>query len=542
MAQTRPDNDGMDARATLALLRRHRLMIVAIVLAGTAIGVLYSWRQSPVYRAESRVMVRTESNQQLFPLGDTAGEYLLRQIEAEIDYLASDTYLRAASRAAASGTLDVRITAIEDDRGLPTSVISFLSSAPSPTEAQLWANGWAQTYIDERHALDVAEVEASIDSLERTGGDLRAQRATITATLTPLDDAIARTEDPDTLSRLFTERLAVQQSLTPELTPVDTQLTLLETQLAQLVIERSFLDRPTVSARVLRTAGVPADPVSPVWSRNIAIGVLAGLLLAAGFVYSREQLGDRITSVEDAVDASEAPELAALPLFDKRDFDVGTGLVATTRRSAVNATQRLVTSVEYVLGESGARALLVTSAVAGEGKSTVASNLAGLLGGSGLKVVLVDADLRRPTLHERVGEIDPPGITAVLSGACELDAALVDRPDSPAVVLPAGAQVDDAASTLRSPAFFDLMTELHQRFDRIIVDAPPVLPVTDAAELVRCVDGVVMVCRSGYTRSHQLRQATRQLRQSGAEVIGVVVNAHAADVAPYDEYITDRRG
>ncbi|HEX8374056.1 MAG TPA: CpsD/CapB family tyrosine-protein kinase, partial [Geminicoccaceae bacterium] len=175
-------------------------------------------------------------------------------------------------------------------------------------------------------------------------------------------------------------------------------------------------------------------------------------------------------------------------------------------------------------GLNGGRVLAVTSALPGEGKTTIATALACVLAADGHDVLLVDADLRRPSAHRALGLSAARGLTDVLSGDADLDAMLLGEPGSRLRVLPAGTRQASPVGLLASAEAAGLIAELRRRFDVVILDTPPLLPVADARVLARLADEVVLVLRWGRTRRSAARLALRHLVESGATVAGVLIS------------------
>jgi capsular exopolysaccharide synthesis family protein len=175
-------------------------------------------------------------------------------------------------------------------------------------------------------------------------------------------------------------------------------------------------------------------------------------------------------------------------------------------------------------GSRGGRVLAVTSALPGEGKTTIATALACVLAADGHDVVLVDADLRRPSTHRALGLPAVLGLTDVLSGDVDLDATLLDGPGPGLRLLPAGSRRASPVRLLASEEAAGLISELRRRFDVVILDTPPLLPVADARVLARLADEVILVLRWGRTRRSAARLALRHLLESGATVAGVLIS------------------
>lgn len=270
-------------------------------------------------------------------------------------------------------------------------------------------------------------------------------------------------------------------------------------------------------------AAVPAStPIRPDWAINLALGGIVALALAITFAIFRDVLDTRVRS------AAELKSRSGRPLLGVVHVDRGTAAhpIATAQDPfghRAEAYRALRTNLEFLDFEGASRVLVVTSSVEHEGKSTTAANLAVSLREAGQRVVLVDADLRRPAMADAFGIDGGMGLTDVLIGKAGLDAALQTRPDG-LDLLPAGRLAPNPAELLQSRALTDLLSELSTRYDVVLLDAPPVLPVADAVLLARRAAGAVLVAAVGEVRRPQVLAALESLDQVGARVFGVIAN------------------
>jgi capsular exopolysaccharide synthesis family protein len=182
------------------------------------------------------------------------------------------------------------------------------------------------------------------------------------------------------------------------------------------------------------------------------------------------------------------------------------------------------TNLQFLQLSDEGRSFVVTSSVAAEGKSTTSANLALTIAATGKRVILVEADLRRPKLSEYLGVVGTVGLTNVLIGLASLDDVLQPWGDGALSVLPAGRIPPNPSELLGSPAMRDLLRVLEKSYDMVILDAPPLLPVTDAAILAGIASGAIIVVASGRTRREQLSRSVEILDGVGARTLGIVMN------------------
>ena len=201
-------------------------------------------------------------------------------------------------------------------------------------------------------------------------------------------------------------------------------------------------------------------------------------------------------------------------------------LVADSHSKSVYAEQyRTVrTNIEYSAIDTDLKSILVTSATPGDGKSTTSCNLAIVFAQQGKKVLLVDTDLRKPTVHQKFHVHNHMGLSSVLTKKQTIDEAIIDTPIKNLSILTSGPIPPNPAELLTSKAMKNLLEMLYQEFDVVILDTPPVLAVADAQILSKHVDGVILVVSSGKTETEQGKKAKQLLVSSNAPLLGVVLN------------------
>lgn len=280
---------------------------------------------------------------------------------------------------------------------------------------------------------------------------------------------------------------------------------------------------PLIRATIYDSATLPTSPVAPSPVRNLGLAVVLGLLLGFGLAVLRELLDTSIKSPEDVRGQTDAPLLGTVG-YDPaiRSEPLVTSLASHAPRA--EAFRVLRTNLQFVDVDAATKVFVVTSALPSEGKTTTAVNLAITLAQAGQKTLLVECDLRRPKASIALGLDNSVGVTTVLLGRVTLEDALQDHAPSGLAVLGSGAVPPNPAELLQSRAMADLLDRAKQRFDTIIIDAPPLLPVTDAALLAAQSDGAIVVAAHGKTTREQLSQAHDRLVQVDAVLVGVVLN------------------
>ncbi|HEX9260760.1 MAG TPA: polysaccharide biosynthesis tyrosine autokinase, partial [Acidimicrobiales bacterium] len=364
-------------------------------------------------------------------------------------------------------------------------------------------NSYAQAYIELRRDQAVDDRLAAVTQLQQTVEQVQAD----------IDDIDAR---------LPTAPASERVSLEQQRTALVGQQASLRGTIDELQIEAALA---TGDAQVLQAASIPGDPVEPRPWRTLAIALAVGVLFGVVVVVV-------VTLVDDVV-ASQGDLERTLPLatvlasIPNRKAPSALPITITApQSSAAEAYRTLRTSLQFMALDHPMGVLLITSAEENEGKTTTAANLAVVLARAGQRVVLVDADLRRPGLHEMFGLAPDVGFTSILLGLHTLDEALQVVQEVPTLrVLTSGPIPPSPSELLAMDRTASLLRQIHaERADVVIVDSAPVRPVADALALAARVDGVIVVVAAGRTSPRPLRRCLDQLGHVGAAVLGVVLN------------------
>lgn len=292
---------------------------------------------------------------------------------------------------------------------------------------------------------------------------------------------------------------------------------------------------PLAKLTVVSPAVEDATPVSPRPKRNVAVGLVAGAFVGLFVVYVRSRLDAKIRDASDVEDVVGGPTLSSIPedpdLRDRRllRFDQGFG-------AATEAYRMLRTNLTFADVDDPAKILLVTSGLAGEGKTTTALNLAASLAETGSTVCLVDADLRLPRVGSLLGLNEAVGLTNVLRGELDLAASVQHIGVVGLDVLVSGSRAPNPAELLGSKRTGALIAEMGHRYDYVVIDSPPALPVADASILAQYVDGTLFVVRAGRSRKPETADAVSRLEGTKSSLLGVVLNGVPAEGSYYGGY------
>jgi capsular exopolysaccharide synthesis family protein len=284
-------------------------------------------------------------------------------------------------------------------------------------------------------------------------------------------------------------------------------------------------------------AGVPTTPSSPNPTANLVIGLVLGLALGIGAAVTRELLDTKVRTEADLQKVTTASVIGTIPL--DATGEANPLIVQSSPQSPrAEAFRRLRTNLQFLDVGERARAIVLVSAIPAEGKSTTAINLAITLADAGTRVALVDADLRRPSVAAYLGVEGSVGLTTVLIGQADLDDVLQPWGNDRLDVLAAGQIPPNPSELLGSQAMSTVLKELTERYDVVLLDTAPLLPVTDGAILAKLAGGALVTVGAGTVNRHQLAEALGSLESVGARVLGIVMNrmTRQGDRYPYYDY------
>ncbi|WP_181905686.1 polysaccharide biosynthesis tyrosine autokinase [Microbacterium bovistercoris] len=276
----------------------------------------------------------------------------------------------------------------------------------------------------------------------------------------------------------------------------------------------------SISIIPMDNAVEPTEPVSPKPTLAIGIGALAGLVAGFIVIFLRRALDVRVRAHTDITELMGTGVLGRVPDLGRKGKTDGD---SHAQSIANEAFRQIRTGLRFSSVDAEVRVVMITSANQGEGKSMVAASLARVMAESGQRTLIIDADLRRPKVAHNFGIDGTVGLSGVLSGQVPAPSAIQTTKDPNLYVLPAGAIPPNPSEMLGSVALSKLLAEFRRDFF-IIIDAPPVLPVTDASVVSTMVDGVVFVLAVGQTRKAEGAAARAQLQQVSARLLGVVLN------------------
>ena len=277
-----------------------------------------------------------------------------------------------------------------------------------------------------------------------------------------------------------------------------------------------------VTVVVVEPAQVAEAPVSPNIPRNIVLGLVIGLLLGIVGAVLRDRLDRTVKDREVLAEVVGAPVVGVIP-FDKTLDGTPTLDFGESTSTSAEALRQLRTNLQFLDVDNPPRVLVITSAVPSEGKSTTAVNLALALAEAGHSVVVVEGDLRRPRVGKYLGVIGSVGVSTVLVGQARVEEVVQPTSHIGVDAIAAGPIPPNPSELLGSEAARYLVDELRNRYDYIIIDAPPLLPVTDAAVLSVQADGALIISRYGHAKREEVARAVENLTKISGRVLGAVL-------------------
>jgi capsular exopolysaccharide synthesis family protein len=291
-------------------------------------------------------------------------------------------------------------------------------------------------------------------------------------------------------------------------------------------------DVESTNARVIDPAQVPAGPIKPQKTRIIVVAVILAMMVGVGLALLIEYLDNTLKSAQDVEESLQLPTLGTIPRLSRRRrkrMVPERMFVDQPKSEFAEAIRTVRTGVVLSNVDDPHRVVLVTSSIPGEGKTTVAINLAMALGHLD-RVLLIDADMRRASVGNKFGlSNDTPGLSNLVAGTADEDAC-IHRIDGVSIdILPAGLIPPNPLELLSSRRFAQTLERLRERYDRIVIDSAPAQAVSDALILSKVCGAVVFVIRCDETPLPLINMAVKRLRQVGAPLIGAVLNQYDAN-------------
>lgn len=473
--------------AVLRMLRRRIRVVVICALLVPLAAVAFSVSQQKEYAATASLLFRDpQLDQKLFgstvfaPSNDPAREAATNAKLVSLDVVAARTSKALHGRMSASaisGEISVEPAGQSD-------VVSITATDPDPAFAARLANSFAQQFIAFRRDADRSKIASAQQLVQQQIDRL---------------DPRSRDGRQGSALRARDEQLRILAAL------------------------------QTGNAELVQPATTPAAPSSPKPVRNGIIGLLLGLIMGVGLALLLERIDRRLKDSKEVSDLFGRPVIGVIP--ESRELSRAEQRFDDLPTNEAEPMRMLRANLRYFNVDREIHSVLVTSAAPGEGKSTVAKHLASAAANTGERVLLLEADLRRPTLKTRMRLAGNAGLSQVLAGTRTLSEAietvsLDGSAESRTLdVLASGPLPPNPTDLIESERMRQVLGAVSERYDLVVIDTPPTSVVSDAIPLVKSSDGVLVVSRLGKTTRDSLAHLRDQLNNLGAYVLGVVVNS-----------------
>ncbi|MEM7111868.1 MAG: polysaccharide biosynthesis tyrosine autokinase [Chloroflexota bacterium] len=494
----------MEIRQYMYLLRRWLWLIVLTALVAGVIAYVTSARQEPIYGASTTLFVVEDANSNYSSL--LANE---RLASSYAERMTNHYVLQATIN---SLNLDISVEDLKKSLAVSalsqTNLLVLTVEHTDPVVAADLANGVSQAFIERN---DAQRFERYVATKERLTSELESVDGEI-ARVELLQEREQRKESPD--------EAFIRQTNETLLRLHDTQ-----SSLNQNLENFRLVEIKQESHIVIDEFAQPEErPLRPNVLSNTLLATMAGLLLGIGIIFLFDYVDDTVHGPDDMEEIVGLSTLGTLELLRANKATEALVVAREPRSPAAEAYRQIRTNIQFINPDQESKTILVTSTNPNEGKTTVAANLATALAQSGKKVILVDCDMRRPTLNKLLEIPDKRGLSnLIMRGACDpnyIYSTLVPN----LKLIQAGRIPPNPAELLGSERMNILISWLKTRADYVIIDSPPVLPVTDAVILSQIVDTTLFVVSAAQTRYPALIESLERLDAVGSAIAGVVLN------------------
>jgi capsular exopolysaccharide synthesis family protein len=491
---------GLTLRSYARIIRRRKWWVIAFSLLGLAVSLAVSLTEAKQYAASAQVLVQPSS--QASALGTTQQPVTTTDVQT-MQQLVTSAPVTSVVRHELGNVPPVTAAEVAQ-----TNVIAITAVAATPARAARTANAYADAFV-------TYQQRAALTSLTQAEEQLRDQIGVIGRQIQQLRR---------------TANTGAQQ------TALANQQAVLSEQLTQMQVDNVG---ETGGLTIITTAQPPSSPSSPKPTEDALLGLAAGLILGLAAGFARDGLDDAVVTKEAVEEHAGAPVLAAIPVvqsWKKRDQTLVVSL-ARPMSPAAEAYRSLRTSLQFAGQERDLRTILVTGPAAAEGKTTTLANLGVTFAQAGQRVVLVSCDLRKPRLGQFFGVDERLGLTTAILGERRVEELLHAAPGASNLwLLASGPLPPNPAELVNGRRIQEVFSALRQMFDLVLIDSPPVLPVTDAVLLAKDADATLLVVAAGRTRRGDLQRAAERLAQVNSRTVGVVLNEISRQTVGYGEY------
>jgi polysaccharide biosynthesis transport protein len=520
----------VDISEQFAIARRYRVLLIALPLALGALGFGLATTSTKQYAASATVLLRlndpAENLQSASGQSNTfeslsVGDY----VETQIGVITGRRVLDASVADLANTDYDTVEEMVTATRLGNTTLVKVVATGPDPAQARDVANAVVTAYAEDRRESAVGGIERALDEVKAKLQTLRSDLESLSETA---DDSSASATELKAVELQFAELFRQQQELE-----------------INLNLKRGGIE-------VISDAQLPEDPVAPKPLRTGITAMILGGLLALAIAFLRDRLDTSIRSSDDVAALTKAPILASIPEDGNLPELAGLGLIEAPFSPFAEAIRGLRTSMQFLSLSEPVQVLVVTGTLPGEGKTTIAVNLAAAHAQAGKRVLLVSADLRKPRADKFFNITrDSQGLSDLVMAAHvsqlrglnndrsiegDLNRAVQATDCDGLYVLPAGTVPPNPNELLGSDAMAVVIAQARTQFDVVIVDSPPVALVSDAIVTARVCDGVLLVASAGIVERGRLKYSLQQIELAGLNLVGITVNRAGSGSDQYGAY------
>lgn len=492
----------MELRRYLYPLRKWWWLLVTATLVAGLSSFLATLRQPPVYQTRTTLMIgRTIED----PNPTNNQFYLSQQLAITYADIANRDLVRNATMEA----LRLRSLPEYQAAALPnTQLIEIIVTDVNPQRAQAVANELANQLIAQSPSSSMLGDQNRQEFINEQLDTLELQIQDTTTEIARLQEELGNM----TSARQITDAQN-------QITALQAKLTTLQANYANLLANSQSGAINTLT--VIEPAAVPIRPVGPAKVVLVLMAAMLGFVISAGAAYLLDYLDDTLKSPEDIARTIQYPVIGYI-LETPEDEDQ-VYVTENPRSPVTEAFRSLRTNLEFAAVDAPLQSVLITSAEKGAGKTSLAGNLAAVIAQGDRRVILVDADLRKPSIHKLFRISNDFGLSDIFRGRVNPEDVLVKWKDTNLAILPSGPTPPNPTELLASKRMDQILSQLKGLADIVIVDAPPFI-LADTAVLSAKVDGVLLVVSPGQTREAAARAMMEQIRRAGARVLGVALN------------------
>lgn len=494
--------NGLDLRQYLSLLWHWSWLIILAVAISGLTAYLVSKKITPVYQAKTTVLINANTSN---PYTDYSTMLLNSQLtQTYSQMIIKDSVLAEVSKRLGGQTIDANDVSAQQVTN--TQLITLTADSTNQQLAALIANTIVAAFSDQIRSMQETRYASSKQNLQSRITDLEAQ-------IYSINDQMLKTTDEATKSYLLTKITNLQASYTSLLQSYET-IQVAEAQTSSIIVQ-------------VDPATPPDKPIKPRTLLNVALAGTSSLVIAILVIYLVNYFDDTLKNVKEFSEQLGLPILGLIPHHKIKD---GVPITESQPRSPeAEAFRTLRTNLQFagISSEQNLQTMLVTSTSTNEGKSTILVNLGVVLAQNGTRVTLVDADLRRPSVHHLLHLDNLNGLSQAFlhpSNQESMDKISHMTRIRNLFAVTSGRLPPNPLELLGSKKMKNILDTLHNSTDVILIDTPPALTVSDAIILLPIVGGVILVMKPGVTRLSEARQLIDQLRHDKANILGIVLN------------------